>query len=90
MFLVNFFCVRILCLDNSEQYTLHYCYRAASRTKARGRYRGGGGGVKGPPKIFSIYISNQKQPSCKKRSAALEKAMVKKDVKSKVAAKKWL
>ena len=37
-----------------------------------------------------IYISNQKQPSCKKRSAALEKAMVKKDVKSKVAAKKWL
>ena len=34
--------------------------------------------------------SNQKQPSCKKRSAALEKAMVKKDVKSKVAAKKWL
>ena len=37
-----------------------------------------------------ITISNQKQPSCKKRSAALEKAMVKKDVKSKVAAKKWL
>ena len=35
-------------------------------------------------------VSNQKQPSCKKRSAALEKAMVKKDVKSKVAAKKWL
>ena len=34
--------------------------------------------------------SNQKQPSCKKRSVALEKAMVKKDVKSKVAAKKWL
>ena len=32
----------------------------------------------------SWYIqSNQKQPSCKKRSAALEKAMVKKDVKSK-------
>ena len=31
-----------------------------------------------------MYIlSNQKQPSCKKRSAALEKAMVKKDVKSK-------
>ena len=25
-----------------------------------------------------IVISNQKQPSCKKRSAALEKAMVKK------------
>ena len=39
---------------------------------------------------YYIYISNQKQPSCKKRSAALEKAMVKKDVKSKVAAKKWL
>ena len=36
------------------------------------------------------YVSNQKQPSCKKRSVALEKAMVKKDVKSKVAAKKWL
>ena len=33
--------------------------------------------------------SNQKQPSCKK-SGALKKAMVKKDVKSKVAAKKWL
>ena len=26
-------------------------------------------------------LSNQKQPSCKKRSVALEKAMVKKDVK---------
>ena len=36
---------------------------------------------------YSNTISNQKQP---KRSAALEKAMVKKDVKSKVAAKKWL
>ena len=36
-----------------------------------------------------IYI-NQKQPSCQKRSAALEKAMVKKDVKSKVEVKKWL
>ena len=36
------------------------------------------------------YIeSNQKQPSCKK-GAAPKKAMVKKDVKSKVAAKKWL
>ena len=34
-----------------------------------------------------ITISNKKQPSCKKRSAALEKAMVKKYVKSKVAAK---
>jgi len=31
----------------------------------------------------------QKQPSCKK-CAAPEKAIVKKDVKSKVAAKKWL
>ena len=41
-------------------------------------------------KVLVILISNQKQPSCKKRSAALEKAMVKKDVKSKVAAKKWL
>ena len=40
--------------------------------------------------IFCTVLSNQKQPSCKKRSAALEKAMVKKDVKSKVAAKKWL
>ena len=40
--------------------------------------------------LFVILVSNQKQPSCKKRSAALEKAMVKKDVKSKVAAKKWL
>ena len=34
--------------------------------------------------------SNPKQQSCKKKSAALRKAMVKKDVKSKVAAKKWL
>ena len=42
------------------------------------------------PFIGVNIISNQKQPSCKKRSAALEKAMVKKDVKSKVAAKKWL
>ena len=41
-------------------------------------------------KSVQISESNQKQPSCKKRSAALEKAMVKKDVKSKVAAKKWL
>ena len=36
-----------------------------------------------------LGISNQKQPSCKK-GAAPKKAMVKKDVKSKVAAKKWL
>ena len=34
--------------------------------------------------------SNPKQPSCKKKSVALKNAMVKKDVKSKVAAKKWL
>jgi len=34
--------------------------------------------------------SNPKQPSCKKRCAAPKKAIVKKDVKSKVAAKKWL
>ena len=37
-----------------------------------------------------IYISNPKQPSCKKKCAALRKAMLKKDVKSKVAAKNWL
>ena len=36
-----------------------------------------------------VLISNQKQPSCKK-GAAPKKAMVKKDVKSKVAANKWL
>ena len=36
-----------------------------------------------------ISESNQKQPSCKKGAAPI-KAMVKKDVKSKVAAKKWL
>ena len=39
--------------------------------------------------MHTVSISNPKQPSCKK-SAALRKAMVKKDVKSKVAAKKWL
>ena len=33
-------------------------------------------------------ISKLKQPSCKKKSTAPQKAMVKKDVKSKVAAKK--
>jgi len=33
--------------------------------------------------------SNPKQPRCKK-SAALKKAIGKKDAKSKVAAKKWL
>ena len=37
-----------------------------------------------------LILSNPKQPSCEKKSAALRKAMVKKDVKSKVAAKKWL
>ena len=42
------------------------------------------------PKNAQVYISNPKQPSCKKKCAALRKAMVKKDVKSKVAAKKWL
>jgi len=34
--------------------------------------------------------SNPKQPSCKKKCVAPKKAIVKKDVKSKVAAKKWL
>ena len=43
-----------------------------------------------PLRFLVIRISNPKQPSCKKQSAALRKAMVKKDVKSKVAAKKWL
>ena len=37
-----------------------------------------------------IYISNPKQLSCKKKCAALRKAMVKKDVKFKVAGKKRL
>jgi len=32
--------------------------------------------------------SNPKQPSCKKKGAAPKKAIVKKDVKSKVVAKK--
>ena len=40
--------------------------------------------------ISQKSISNPKQPSCKKKNTALRKAMVKKDVKSKVAAKKWL
>ena len=39
--------------------------------------------------IRIIYISNPKCQAVKK-CAALRKAMVKKDVKSKVAAKKWL
>jgi len=34
--------------------------------------------------------SNPKQPSCKKKCAAPKNAVVKKDVKSKVMAKKWL
>jgi len=38
----------------------------------------------------SKVISNPKQPSCKKKCEAPKKAIVKKDVKSKVAAKKWL
>jgi len=37
-----------------------------------------------------IATSNPKQPNCKKKCAAPKKAIVKKDVKSKVAAKKWL
>ena len=34
-------------------------------------------------------LSKSKQPSCKKKSVAPKKARVKKDVKSKVATKKW-
>ena len=40
--------------------------------------------------VILLLLSNQKQPSCKKKGAAPRKAMVKKDVKSKVTAKKWL
>ena len=41
--------------------------------------------------IQKEVISNQKQPmQAVKKGAAPKKAMVKKDVKSKVAAKKWL
>ena len=47
-------------------------------------------GVRTSRVFAETVVSNQKHPSCKKRSAAFEKAMVKKDVKSKVAAKKWL
>ena len=69
--------------------------RSMASGSSTNKVRGGGGGGRICPKcpildLPYIYISNQKQPSCKKRSAALEKAMVKKDVKSKVAAKKWL
>jgi len=39
--------------------------------------------------LNSNYNLIQKQPSCEK-CAALKNAVVKKDVKSKVAAKKWL
>ena len=38
-------------------------------------------------KLQKEVISNQKQPSCKKKGVASKKARVKKDVKSKVAAK---
>ena len=48
------------------------------------------GGVKVVYVLVKALLQVLKQLSCKKRSAALEKAMVKKDVKSKVAAKKWL
>ena len=39
--------------------------------------------------VGNTYLIKNSQ-AVKKRNAALEKAMVKKDVKSKVAAKKWL
>ena len=41
-------------------------------------------------RVILEKLSNPKQPSCKKKCAALKKVMVKKDVKTKVAAKKWL
>jgi len=37
---------------------------------------------------WAVYLS--KKPICKKKCAALKKAIVKKDVKFKVAVKKWL
>ena len=40
--------------------------------------------------LCSSYASNPKQPSCKKKCATPKNAVVKKDKKSKVAAKKWL
>ena len=40
--------------------------------------------------IKCIYNVIQKQPNCKKKCAAPKNAVVKKDMKSKVAAKKWL
>ena len=40
-------------------------------------------------KLQNEVISNQKQPSCKK-ACCLQKSQGEKDVKSKVAAKKWL
>ena len=39
--------------------------------------------------IYEYYLSNQKQPSCKKRCGP-QKGHGEKDVKSKVVAKKWL
>ena len=42
------------------------------------------------PEIFSVYYYLIKNSQAVKKGAAPEKAMVKKDVKSKVAAKKWL
>jgi len=41
-------------------------------------------------KSLMITISNPKQSSCNKKCVAPKKAIVKKDVKSKVAANKWL
>jgi len=41
-------------------------------------------------KIQSVSISTQKQPSCKKGVAHIKKDNMKKVVKSKVAAQKWL
>ena len=42
-----------------------------------------------PAKYIKEVISNPKQPSCKKVCSP-QKAKVKKDVKSRLAAKKWL
>jgi len=41
-------------------------------------------------RIQAEVLSNPKHPNCKKKCAAPKKAIAKKDVKSKVAAKKWL
>ena len=40
--------------------------------------------------VSFLCCSNCLIQGCKKKSVALKKAMVKKDVKSKMAAKKWL